>query len=492
MVGLGPGRAEQITVETSGWLTGKFPVYLRTRVHPTIAELPGADAWPSFDRLYDEATDFTSLYGAIVDELLERARAAGTPVVYAVPGHPLVGESTVTRLLENAPGRGVRVRVLPAVSFLDVATTALGLDPLAANLQLVDALELAATANDEPFSGGRALLSPARPALVAQVYSAAVASAAKLALMRFFPDEHPITLLQASGTAGATVRELPLHALDRYSVDHLTSLYVPAVAATATTRAASGLQAIVARLRAPGGCPWDREQTHQSIRKHLLEETCEALDAIDAGDPDDLREELGDLLLQVYLHAQMAEEEGDFLLEDVYQSISEKLVRRHPHVFGEVVAADSDTVLRNWERIKATERSTKSGGARNDEPSALAGVPRALPALARARLVQDRANRLVPGPRESSAYRARAGAALGGLASRDPACQVEQLGAALFALAGVARALGLDAEGALDAAIAQFSARFARLEGELYANSREWRDVTPDEKAVLWQTGVAH
>lgn len=489
VVGLGPGDPAHLTVEATRWLSGAYPVYLRTRVHPTVAGLPAAEAWPSFDRHYDEAADFTTLYANIVAELLARARAATTSIVYAVPGHPLVGESTVTLLLASAPAAGVTVRVLPAVSFLDVAVTALGLDPLVTNLQLVDALELAATANDEPFSGGRLPLSPGRPALVAQVYSPAIAAATKLALMRLFPDDHPVTLLQSTGLEAATVCQLPLHELDRRPVDHLSSLYVPAVALTAATRAPQAVQAIVARLRAPDGCPWDREQTHQSIRKHLLEEACEVLDALDAGDPDALREELGDLLLQVYLHAQMAEEAGDFLLEDIYETLGGKLVRRHPHVFGDTVAADSGTVLRNWERIKLTERAAKGGSEPERRPSALEGIPRALPALARAQLVQERANRLVPSPHGPAQDLARVSAALEGVVAADGTRRREALGAALFTLVGLARASGLDADEALEASIARFVARFMAVEDGLRATGDDWQAVPASARGELWRAG---
>jgi tetrapyrrole methylase family protein / MazG family protein len=500
VVGLGPGDPGLLTAEGAGWLASGRPVYLRTRVHPTVEAIPEAAGWPSFDRLYESAANFEALYAAIVDELLAAAVAAGGPIVYAVPGHPLIGESTVARLREAAREGRARLRVLPGVSFVDVAATALGIDPLGENLQLVDGLALAAAHEGEPFSGGRWPLSPLRPALIGQVYSGAVASAVKLALMRLYPDDHPVTVLRALATLGGEeARALPLHQLDHAAPDHLTSVYVPALPPERALRVAQGLQAITARLRGPGGCPWDREQTHQSIRANFLEETCEALDALDAGDMEAFREELGDVLLQVYLQSQMAEEAGEFALEDVYEAIAAKLVRRHPHVFGDVVAGDSGAVLRNWEQIKAAERAARAEGRRaksegrtaEDDasllaprPSALAGVPRSLPALARAALTQERAARLVS--EAGASFDAALDRALDRLRAGDDGGGRAALGEALFALAGLARARGLDPEEALGASTAAFAARFAALEGRLRAAGRDWRALDADEAAALW------
>ncbi|HEX5502172.1 MAG TPA: MazG family protein [Thermomicrobiales bacterium] len=486
-VGLGPGDPGLLTREAADWLAGDHPVYLRTRVHPTVAALPGAAGWPSFDHLYDGATDFAALYAAIVAALLAAARDAGRPVVYAVPGHPLVGESTVARLRAAAAAGDATLRLVPGVSFVDVAAVALGRDPLGEQWQLVDGLELAAAGEAEPFGGGRLPLSPLRPALIGQVYSAPVASAVKLALMRLYPDEHPVTVLRGLSAGGAgEVRAIPLHELDHGAPDHLTSVYLPALPPECAVRVAQGLQAITARLRAPDGCPWDREQTHRSIRANFLEETCEALDALDAGDLDAFREELGDVLLQVYLQSQIAEEAGEFTLEDVYEAIATKLVRRHPHVFGDVVARDSDAVLRNWERIKAAER--RAQGARRDEAaaSALAGVPRSLPALARAALTRERVSRLAGVPADEAGEAALdAALARCRAAPSDPDAR-DALGAALFALAGLAAARGLDPEEALGGAIAAFSARFAALEARLRAAGRDWAALAPAERAALW------
>ncbi len=497
VVGLGPGDPGLLTRDAIRWLESGRPVHLRTRIHPTVdalaGALPAAAAWAGFDRLYERAADFDALYAAIVAELLNAAVAAaaadGGAIVYAVPGHPTVGESTVARLRAAAPERGVRVRIVPGLSFVDAVAADLPIDPLVDGLQLVDGLELTAALEREPFSGGLWPLSPLRPALIGQVYNPAIAAAVKLALGRLYPDEHPVTIVRAGGVAGASEPvTVPLHELDRREADHLTSVFVPALPPERALRVAQGLQAITARLRAPDGCPWDREQTHQSIRANFLEETYEALDALDAGDMDAFREELGDVLLQVYLQSQMAEEAGEFVLEDVYEAISSKLVRRHPHVFGAETASDAGAVLRNWDRIKEAERRAK--GLDDKVPSALDGIPRALPALARATLTQERIDRLAPDDlrRPATAFAAALDHALAALhegGGSDEEAR-DRLGVALFALAGLARTRDLDPEATLNAAIAAVAARFKAVEDRLRAEGRDWRSLSEAEIAEIW------
>ncbi|CAA9551913.1 MAG: possible tetrapyrrole methyltransferase domain / Nucleoside triphosphate pyrophosphohydrolase MazG, partial [uncultured Thermomicrobiales bacterium] len=215
VVGLGPAGAGLLTRDAAAWLDGGRPVWLRTRVHPTVDALPGAAGWASFDELYERADNFDALYDEIVARLLAAVDGADGPIVYAVPGHPLVGEETVARLRAAAPARGVRVRIVPGLIFVDILAVALPIDPLKDNLQLVDGLELAAALEREPFAGGTVPLSPLRPALIGQVYDPRVASATKLVLMRLYPADHPVTLLRAGGVEGAeAARTVPLHELD--------------------------------------------------------------------------------------------------------------------------------------------------------------------------------------------------------------------------------------------------------------------------------------
>jgi len=245
------------------------------------------------------------------------------------------------------------------------------------------------------------------------------------------------------------------------------------------------LVALMARLRAPGGCPWDREQTHESIKPYLIEETYEVIEAIDAGDSAELKKELGDLLLQVVFHAQMADEEGRFDIVDVAQAICAKLVHRHPHVFGDVAVKDASEVLRNWSRIKAEERASSS------DRSAIAGVPRGMPALLRAARLGEKAGHVgfdwqnaeevLEKVREEIVELEEA------IHSGDKGEVESELGDALLALTSLARHSEIDPESALAKAADRFSERFRRMENAFHQQGRDLRDVSAAELDAAWQ-----
>ncbi|HLB23033.1 MAG TPA: MazG family protein, partial [Dehalococcoidia bacterium] len=350
IVGLGPGDASLLTVAARDAIASAGEVWLRTSRHPTVAGLPAGPAYHSFDEAYEREASFDAVYERIVARVLELGRRPGG-VVYAVPGHPMFGEATVQALLLGAAESGLTWRVVAGVSFVDTVAVALGIDPLTDGLLVLDALALGER---------KRLLTPQRPTIIAQVYDRRAASQAKLALLESYPPEHPVRVVGSSGTGEERVIETTVAALDHdeSAFDHLATLYVPPVGLVDDTRSFEGLRRVVARLRNPdGGCPWDLEQTHETLKRYLLEEAYEALDALDAGEPHRLAEELGDLMMQVLLHAQVAEDEDAFTIEDVVRSIATKLVRRHPHVFGDVVVAGSQEVLRNWETLKQAERA---------------------------------------------------------------------------------------------------------------------------------------
>ncbi len=440
IVGLGPGDASLLTIEARGVLAGADEVWLRTRRHPTVAALPVGPRYESFDAIYDAEESFDTVYEAIVDRALELA-ARPEGVVYAVPGHPLFGEATVREIVRRADRAGVQVRIVVGISFLDTVAKAVGIDPIKDGLLVLDALALGER---------RRILAPQRPTVVAQVYDVRAASHAKLALLEAYPAEHPVWIVAASGTKDRTITKTTVERLDRDGTfDHLVSLYLPALAPTGDVRTFEGVRAIIAQLRDPdGGCPWDLQQTHESLKRFLLEEAYEAIDALDDGDPARLAEELGDLLMQILLHAQLGEDAGEFVIEDVLASIGSKLVRRHPHVFGETEVQDADEVLRNWETLKKNERG--------DAP-VLDAVPKAMPALAQAQSVQSRAAKAGFG-----AIPPTDGAGIGA-----DAVDAESFGDLLFGIVAVARERGIDAEEALRLAVRRYRERVAVEEGEL-------------------------
>lgn len=472
VVGLGAGSPSALSVQAWEALRSGKPVWLRTTVHPTVAALQEAGIpFQSFDPLYEQAENFDSLYAQIAEHLLTLAQDSG--IIYAVPGHPLVGEESVRLLLERANERGVAVRIVGSASFLEPTLEALGLC-ITDGVQVIDALSASQYPPEQSMH-----------VLYYQVYDGLVASDLKLLLMRYYPEEHVVHVVRAAGVPeGQSVQAVPLYQLDRVLVDHLTSVHVPPLSAD-DRRDFAGLVHVVARLRGPGGCPWDREQTHETLRIYLLEETYEALDAINTHDDAKLCEELGDVLLQVVLHAQLASEEGRFDIQDVVYQQCEKLVRRHPHVFGDVQVRDSAEVLRNWERIKAEENNHAH------RQSVMDGVIPSLPALAFALEVSKRAVKVgfewpdlqgvLDKFREEQEELAEA------IAQGDRARVEAEMGDLLFTLVNIARHLKVDAEQALHAMVRRFIVRFQQMEQMARERGKQLERLTPEEWDVLWE-----
>ncbi len=471
ILGLGPGNPAHLTREAWALLTEAQELYLRTVRHPTVGGLPTHLTVRSFDYLYETLPDLLSVYNAIVDEILTLGRRP-QGVIYAVPGHPRVAESSVAGVLARAAEEGLSVRVVEGMSFVEPVLSLLGLDALH-GLQLADALDLAAAHYPA--------LDPDRPALVGQLYGQRLASEVKLTLMNAYPAEHPVTIVRAAGTDEGSAVTVPLYELDRDQVlDHLASLYVPPLSYTAGLPA---FQETVARLRAPDGCPWDQEQTHQTLRANLLEETYETLSAIDADDPAKLREELGDLLMQIAMHVQIAAEAAEFRFGDVIGHIDAKLKRRHPHVFGDVRVGGTEDVLRNWEAIKAGEQAR----AGQEERSRLAGVPDILPALARAQSLGDRAARTGFDWSDVEGVLAKLDEEVDEIRAAEPEQREHELGDLLFTLANIARWLKVDAESALRAACDRFMRRYAAMEQAARARGVDLAGLSPAEQDALWE-----
>jgi tetrapyrrole methylase family protein/MazG family protein len=418
--GLGPATADLVTAETLVAVARIPHRYLRTARHPSAGVVGEAT---TFDDLYETAATFDDVYDGIVAALVAAAEAHGE-VLYAVPGAPTVAESTVERL--RLDGR-VEVQVLPALSFLDLAWERLGVDPLDAGVRLVDGHRF-----DTEAAGERG------PLLVAQCDHRDVLSDIKLAVD---DDDAVVTVLQRLGLPDELVVTLPVADLDRVvEPDHLTSVYLPQLAVPVAGEVAAFAE-VVLRLRRE--CPWDREQDHDSLRRHLLEEAYEVLEAIDhldvdAGEGfDELEEELGDLLFQIVFHATLAAEEGRFTLADVARGISEKLITRHPHVFGDAEAGSLADLAATWEQNKVKEKG---------RASVMEGIPATLPALLYALKVQRKAR--------------AAGVEWTELVDVD---DVGAVGMRLLALVDEAAAEGVDAESALRIAAEAVRDRFDRL-----------------------------
>jgi tetrapyrrole methylase family protein/MazG family protein len=566
ILGLGPGDPQLLTRQAWEILNTSNVVYLRTRKHPTVAGLPAKLILRDFDELYEHDSDFADVYAHITGAVIAQAQQGD--MVYAVPGHPLVGEATVHAILQRAREVGIPTRIVSGLSFVEPVLEALALEqearsiapgsneaeaqgsdgareqrrrgateqrsnraemqqeqdagspspvhPLSPSsglpssldpldgLQICDALDLAALHHPA--------LNPDQPALIAQVYSRTIASDLKLTLMNQYPPMHEVYVVNGGNGAAETasrgagepteqqeqdagspspihplshassVLRLPLHQLDHHDVfDHLTTLYVPAMPFTGGFES---FQETVAFLRAPNGCPWDREQTHESLRSALLEEVYEVLDALDQGDLDALQEELGDVLMNVVMQIQIATEAEEFRMVDVIGEIDAKLKRRHPHVFGDVVVNSVGDVLTNWNAIKQQEHKTGGKPARE---SAIDGVPPALPALAQAQKLAHKAERAGFKFDTHAQRLAKSHEELDEvLAARDNTERSEELGDLLFTIADLADGYNIDIETALREANLKFSRRFRAMEAIIRARNMQMDKLSADELQAVW------
>lgn len=468
VVGLGPGSGRLLTREAWEYLSTADTLYLRTGRHPAVADLPATLKLVTFDHVYETASDFEEVYRQIVAELLQQGRQQD--IIYAVPGHPFVGEATVTALLAAAGREDITVTVVPGVSFVEPVLTALGLDALD-GLQLFDAVAIARY-HYPP-------VSPDVPLLLGQVYNRLLASELKLVLASVYPDEHSVFLIHAAGTDDQRVESLPLYEIDRSQyIDHLTSLYVPPLPVASSL---PSLAETVATLRSPEGCPWDQEQTPESMRSGFLEEVGEVLAALDENAPDNLREELGDVLYHLVMQAQMASEAEAFTLTDVVAGIEAKLKRRHPHVWGDWQVADSAEVVRNWELLKRREKPTAPSSLLDD-------IPYALPALTRSQKIQNRVRRVGFDWPDIAGVYAKVEEEIAELqAAQSPAARAAELGDVLFVLVNLAIWLDVDAESALREANLRFSRRFAQVERLATARGLDLSQMDIQALEALWQ-----
>lgn len=472
LLGLGPGDPKSLTREAWEFLMGIDVLYLRTYHHPMVKDLPEHLDLISFDTLYESHESFDDVYQAIIEQILTLGRTAGG-VAYAVPGHPFVAETTCPEIYRRAMEEGIPVRVIDGLSFLEPTFRALELDPFP-DLVCVDAMRIASAQTPQ--------FPPSSPALIAQIYSRMVASDVKLSLMNVYPDEHPVKLVHGAGTDEERVEELLLYEVDQSEyLGLLSSLYIPPLSPYSSFES---FQEIIARLRAPDGCPWDREQTHESLRPFLLEESYEALDALDRQDMADLQEELGDLLLQILLHAQIASEEGDFNIHHVIEGIGRKLVRRHPHVFSDVEVGGVSGVIHKWEQIKAEERQ-KNG--ETGKKGLVDGVPIALPALSQAGEIIERTGRVGFDRLLRKGDPEKLREFINVFEKADDKIRKKALEDILLGVSALAYRSGLDAESALREALGRFRARFSMMESFALQNGEVLMDMSEERKEELWR-----
>jgi tetrapyrrole methylase family protein/MazG family protein len=473
IIGLGAGELDQLTMGVYRKLKETKHLYVRTKEHPVIEELAAEGlVYTSFDDIYEAHDEFEQVYESIVSILL--GKAADEDVVYAVPGHPLVAERTVQLLLEKAEARGVTIKIEGGQSFLDPLFASVKVDPIE-GFQLVDATSFS---RDE--------LELRHHLIFCQVYDVFIASEVKLTLMETLPDEYEVYIVTAAGTSFESVKKVPLYLLDHETeLNNLTSVYVPPVKDKEILyQEFHELRRIIAQLRGPNGCPWDKAQTHQSLKKYLIEEAYELLEAIDEKDDDHMIEELGDVLLQVMLHAQIGEDEGWFSIDDVIRTLSEKMVRRHPHVFGEVQADNADEVVANWNEIKKLEKG-------DVKESVLSGIPKSLPQLMQAYELQKKAAKVGFDWQEVEPMIAKVSEEWDEFRTEvkkmDNEKMLKEFGDILFAFVNIARFYKLNPEEALYGTNRKFMNRFLYMEAKVAEMNKEMDDLTLEELDALWE-----
>lgn len=473
IMGLGPGAYEALTTGALKELKNNKNIYFRTEKHPTVDFLKDEGIkFESYDHAYEKYDSFDDVYKYIAEDLITKIKD-DEDLIYAVPGHPLVAEKSVINLIELCKENNIQYEVLPAVSFVDAMMEALQVDPIE-GVKIIDAFDMKNQILDKRVG-----------TIITQVYNNFIASEVKLRLLEGYEDDTEIIFVRAAGVEGLeSIRKIPLYELDwQEDIDYLTSIYIPKD--LGNKKDFQDLLDIIETLRNPGGCPWDREQTHESLKSALLEECYEVIDAIENEDEDALIEELGDVLLQVVFHASIGKEDGYFDIMDVIGGISNKMINRHPHVFGNEKANTSEQVLVNWDEIKKEEKGIKT------LTEEMQNIAKSLPATTRAYKVQKKAKKVGFDWDDVNFAMDKVKEELNEIKEvyncEDKSIIEGEVGDLLFACINVARFLEVDGELALDKTIKKFIKRFSYIENEAIKNNKNLKDMTLEEMDKLWE-----
>ena len=435
IVSLGPDSAKLLTLASLEAMRGADALILRTARHGAAQALAREGiAFETLDALYERSEDFDELCAEAARELVGMARQKGA-LCYAVSDP--ASDATVRALAQNLPKDCELLFAGGGTLSENAALAALAHGVNTENLRTLTALSLCELRPQADC-----------PQAIVEIDNRRLASDVKLWLGDLFDDETTVYFLENAAEPYARARPIPLLELDRQPrYDHRTALLVPAVSVYERTRANyEDFAQVIARLRAPGGCPWDREQTHHSLRRYMIEEACEAAEAMDGDDPMKLADELGDVLLQVVLCSEIASEHRDFTDRDVTTLVTRKMISRHAHVFGDLKAKDADAVVPMWENAKRKERGEQTPLERALD------VPQALPALMRAQKVVRRLTSEQPDRALKDAAIAGIEATVSRIREASAADQEALLGELLESCAALAHALDLDAETALRSA----------------------------------------
>ncbi|MBC7087384.1 MAG: nucleoside triphosphate pyrophosphohydrolase [Tissierellales bacterium] len=476
VIGLGCGNIESLTLGAVEKIKSGNKNILRTKNHPTVEYFyENKVDFTSMDYIYETEDNFDDVYDKIVSALFYELEY-NDEINYIVPGHPMVAEKTVSILLQRASLKSVEINIVPSESFIEPLLASLKIDPID-GIKIIDALELKTTHIDINFNH-----------IICQVYNMRVASEVKLILSEIYGDEYDVYLVHYAGVKGKElIEKIKVMEIDKSkNIGALTSLVVLKVDKEKNPiYDFNDLVNIVAQLRSKDGCPWDRAQDHFTLRENLIEESYEVIEAIEEEDYDHLAEELGDLILQVLLHTQIAYENGYFTLIDVTSSLANKLITRHPHIFLKKTLVNTEKVVYNWNMIKYGSRSidTLSGRMEN--------IPR-LPALLRSKKIQNLASEIgfdwidIEGPIKKVLEEYNELLELIENGEKNTLKYEDELGDLLFSVVNLARFLKVNPEIALHKATDKFISRFRVVEELAKEKDRNLLEMNIEELDELW------
>ncbi len=469
IIGLGSGDIDQLPLGIYKKLSNaSTSIFARTINHPVINALQGEGIkFTSFDEIYQTTEQFDEVYRRIVDSLMEASYY--NSVIYAVPGHPMLAEKTVQLLLEQ---NVVPVDVIGGQSYLDDLFTSLRIDPID-GFQFVDGTGF-----------NRSQLNYRQHIIFCQVYDQFIASNVKLELLEDLPASYQVTVVEAAGSNKEKITTIPLEELDHaLEVNNLTSVYIPPAPAHTLNHTFSRLREVIAVLRGPNGCPWDKKQTHETLREYAIEEVYEVIEAIDNQDDEGIVEELGDLLLQVLLHSQIGEDDGYFTVDDVIRSITDKMIHRHPHIFADKTVESVEDVYKTWDALKQEEKG-------DYRKSVLDGIPAGLPALAKAFKLQKKAAKTGFDWDDIKDIWKKLQEELvevdEAIASQEKSEIEKELGDVLFVLANISRYYKVNPEIALNQTNQKFHFRFSYIEEQLESQGKDIFQTTLEEMDHYW------
>ena len=472
IVGLGPGDYSLISQGALEALQNGKRIFLRTEKHPIVGKLRESIQFTSLDYFYDREDNFENVYNKISEYIIEQAKDGD--LVYAVPGHPRVAEKTVSIIEKLAIENNVEVETIASMSFVDAMFNYLQIDP-ADGFKLIDAFEIENSYIDTNTS-----------MIITQIYDPFIASNIKLKLMEYYDYDQEVCIVNGAGVKNLESKKyLPLHELDRPEnlFDYLSSLYIPK-STKKMYNTVNDLENIMSTLRGPNGCAWDKKQTHESLKKYIIEESYELCQAIENDDIDEIIEELGDILLQVVFHAQVGKEEGFFDMKEVINGICTKLIHRHPHVFKDE-DLDMNQFEKTWEELKQEEKGE------NSTSEGLKRIPKHLPALIKADKIQHKAALVgfdwdnIEGVFEKIEEEYKE--LLDECKQGNIKYIKEELGDLLFSIVNLARFLHIDSEEALNLTNHKFINRFEFMEQKADELHRKFDDLTLDEMEELWK-----